>query len=612
MLAGLLVVMVAGAVLALAVLVGIFAPGAGQGCEALDSSGEPVGPAIGSLGEIAGSGITGAELQTVRSSPLAGSTLTAGVFGSTAYGPPWGGLQGPGVATSGGVRIDGGAPRKYLIATDPRVIALGQWVYAWPNPFGWTGAFLAADTGGRIKGRRIDFYDWRGRAYQNRWNQQTTVSDRPAAPDPSLADGGTPTPGDVGDVNTAAAQAIARQLSGQPVGFALVDDAGRMIASASPNATNRSASITKAMILIALTVEARDRSLTTEERDLVAAMIRRSDNQAANALFASVGAAAVAAVARRAGMTRFELVRRKQTPDGFILGYSRVSAVDQARLFARIEELAPARHRAFAMTELESVEGDGRFGILDAGINAAIRSKGGWRPEDDGGWTVNQAAQITVGGESYGFAVVLGRQQTFAAGATSIASIARAAFTSSATPSSDQGCDAAAPLPTGTGERIGELARRYLGRDGRRQSFPGMQPASTSLAWCAWFSTNVWRMAGVPVEVNWFSGYHYTWAKENKTLFKDLGARPRGVTPPVGAALMYGSGPRSTSTSEHVNLVDTVNPDGTFMITGGNQDTSRVTRQGPCRLTAADPARIRGPGCDPRPIYAIAAPTPAT
>ena len=75
---------------------------------------------------------------------------------------------------------------------------------------------------------------------------------------------------------------------------------------------------------------------------------------------------------------------------------------------------------------------------------------------------------------------------------------------------------------------------------------------------------------------------------------------------------MYGSGPQDTNTSQHLNLVDTVNPDGTFMITGGNQDSSRVTRQGPCRLARTNPARLSGPGCDRRPIYAIAAPGPAT
>ncbi|MDP1849735.1 MAG: serine hydrolase [Solirubrobacteraceae bacterium] len=610
---GAMLVVVVGAILALAVVVAIFAPGATQGCEALDASGEPTGPNVASLGGVAGSGVTRAELETVRSRRLAGSTLTTGAFRSTAYGPPWGGLQGLGVATAGGILIAGGAPKRYIVATDPSVIALGQWVYAWPNPFGWRGPFLAADTGGRIRGRVIDFYDWRGRAYQNRWNQQTKVSDQPLAPDAPLTDDGNPGSERSASVNAPAAQDVARQVTGQPVGFALVDDTGRVLGSVSPNATNASASITKAMVLIALTQDARGRAMTEAERDLAVAMTRRSDNRAANEMFARVGAASVNAVARRAGMTNFRLVQRKQTADGYVLGYSRVSAVDQARLFARIEELSAARHRKFAMAQLESIEGAGRFGILDAGINAVLRSKGGWRPESDGGWTVNQAAQVTIGDRTYGFAVVLGRQHTFQAGTAAIASVARAAFSGGDAGVTGESCDDAAPLlSSDTGERIGEIARRFLGEDGRRQAFSGFRPPSTRLAWCAWFSTNVWRLAGVPIELSHFSGYHYTWAERNKTLFKTLDSPPRGPTPPAGSALMYGSGPQNTSTSQHVNLVDAVNPDGTFMITGGNQDSSRVTRQGPCRLVRASPARLSGPGCDRRPIYAIAAPVPAT
>ncbi|MCA1679747.1 MAG: hypothetical protein LC777_12760, partial [Actinobacteria bacterium] len=134
-----------------------------------------------------------------------------------------------------------------------------------------------------------DFYDWRGRAYQNRWNQQTKVSDQPLAPDAPLTDDGNPGSGRPASVNAPAAQDVARQVTGQPVGFALVDDTGRVLGSVSPNATNASASITKAMVLIALTQDARDRELTGVERELAVAMIRRSDNRAANALFARWG-----------------------------------------------------------------------------------------------------------------------------------------------------------------------------------------------------------------------------------------------------------------------------------------------------------------------------------
>ena len=68
---------------------------------------------------------------------------------------------------------------------------------------------------------------------------------------------------------------------------------------------------------------------------------------------------------------------------------------------------------------------------------------------------------------------------------------------------------------------------------------------------------------------------------------------------------MYGTNSRA---SGHINLVDRVLADGSFMVTGGNQDGHRVTRYGPCRLQRVDPARLAGPGCDRRPIYGIAMP----
>jgi 3D (Asp-Asp-Asp) domain-containing protein len=313
----------------------------------------------GSLGGVAGTGLTPAQLRTVRTHPLGGERVVPGVFDSTAYGPPWGGLQGEGEATAGGVVINGGAPRYYMIAVDPTLVALGSLVYAWPNPFGWKGPFLAADTGGWILGRRVDFYDWRGRATQLRWGRkQVTISARPIKP---------------------------------------------------------------------------------------------------------------------------------------------------------------------------------------------------------GGPDVTAVAPVAA-------------------------------------------CDtlaASGPL----GRRIGVIARAHLGAG---PSIAGFEPPSISVAWCAWFATNVWREAGVPIVTSAASFWPYTWAEPRGLLFKKVGERPRSVTPPAGAALMYGSGPSSTVTSAHVNLVDAVLDDGSFMVTGGNQDTSRVTRYGPCRLSRTDPAYLSGPGCDSRPIYGIA------
>jgi 3D (Asp-Asp-Asp) domain-containing protein len=93
-----------------------------------------------------------------------------GGFVSTSYGPPWGGIQGTGV-TRTGVNLKN-SPHIYGIAVDPSVLSLGQKYKVWPNPFGYRGAFKAFDTGGAIKGNRIDFYDWRGRQAQLGWGRR--------------------------------------------------------------------------------------------------------------------------------------------------------------------------------------------------------------------------------------------------------------------------------------------------------------------------------------------------------------------------------------------------------------------------------------------------------
>jgi TP901 family phage tail tape measure protein len=100
----------------------------------------------------------------------AGGVVQAGRYQSTAYGPPWGGIQGGG-RTATGVDLHS-SPHLYGVAVDPRRIPLGSSLYAWPNPFGYGGAFRAFDTGGAIKGNRLDFYDWRGRAAQNHWGRR--------------------------------------------------------------------------------------------------------------------------------------------------------------------------------------------------------------------------------------------------------------------------------------------------------------------------------------------------------------------------------------------------------------------------------------------------------
>ncbi|RKQ92971.1 3D (Asp-Asp-Asp) domain-containing protein [Solirubrobacter pauli] len=177
-----LLVVVLGIVLLLA--------GAAQQCDSPPTTNSTIDLAVpGTLGGVAGTGLTRAQVDGVRNdSPYAGRRVTPGEYLATSYGPPWGGIQGAGLATSGGLRIGGGAPRWYQVAVDPQLISHGTLVYLWPNPFSWTGPFLAADTGGAIRGRRIDFYDWRGRLAQYAWgHRHTAVSEWPRADEPDEA-----------------------------------------------------------------------------------------------------------------------------------------------------------------------------------------------------------------------------------------------------------------------------------------------------------------------------------------------------------------------------------------------------------------------------------------
>jgi 3D (Asp-Asp-Asp) domain-containing protein len=127
------------------------------------------------------------------------ATLTAGVpagsggWKATAYGPPWGGIQGDGV-TATGLDLTAGQPA-YEIAVDPTVIPLGSFEHVAPNPFGTRHAFYAGDTGSAILGKHVDIYDWQGRDAQDSWGvRRVTVTPAPNPGTGNLLDEITPPP----------------------------------------------------------------------------------------------------------------------------------------------------------------------------------------------------------------------------------------------------------------------------------------------------------------------------------------------------------------------------------------------------------------------------------
>ena len=166
------------------------------------------------------------------------------------------------------------------------------------------------------------------------------------------------------------ARRFARSRQGA-VAFAVLDDQHR------PRGLRRtaafpSASVSKAMLLVAVLRRANGRRLSSGDRALLKPMITLSDNDAASALYAQVGGDGLRNVAQAAGMHRF-------TDVGHWAG-ARITAADQARLFLRIDRLVPRAHRRYARKLLSSITKGQRWGIAPVARRKKLKAffKGGW------------------------------------------------------------------------------------------------------------------------------------------------------------------------------------------------------------------------------------------
>jgi Beta-lactamase enzyme family len=134
-----------------------------------------------------------------------------------------------------------------------------------------------------------------------------------------------------------------------------------------------SASVLKAMLLVAYLrqPDVRGRPLAKADRDLLAPMIRWSDNVAATRVRDIVGNGGLVRLAHRVGMRAF-------TPAA-IWGLSRIDAADQTLFFLHIERYVPRRHRATALRLLSSIVPSQRWGIGQVRpAGWALYFKGGW------------------------------------------------------------------------------------------------------------------------------------------------------------------------------------------------------------------------------------------
>jgi Beta-lactamase enzyme family len=162
-----------------------------------------------------------------------------------------------------------------------------------------------------------------------------------------------------------------------------------------------SASLVKAMILVAYLRElaAQDREPTDLEVARMDQMIRVSDNFSATQLYGQVGPDALDQVASDAGMRGFATRA--------FWGNCLVTAADQARFFIALDRLLPAAHREYGLELLASVASFHGWGIPQAARPAwRVFFKGGWRPDDDEGEIVHQAALLERGAQRVAIAVL--------------------------------------------------------------------------------------------------------------------------------------------------------------------------------------------------------------
>jgi len=139
--------------------------------------------------------------------------------------------------------------------------------------------------------------------------------------------------------------------------FAVVDSQGHL-SGVRLHEHFQTASVVKVMMLVAYLqmLDAHHRGLNGGDTSLLYPMIHVSDNDAASAVLAIVGGAAVARVARESGMTDY-------APAVGWWAFTQTSAADQARFFFSLERLIPRQFYSYARGLLAGIEPSQSWGI---------------------------------------------------------------------------------------------------------------------------------------------------------------------------------------------------------------------------------------------------------
>ncbi|MGI5395853.1 serine hydrolase [Streptomyces sp. CA-251251] len=218
---------------------------------------------------------------------------------------------------------------------------------------------------------------------------------------------------------------------GAEVSVAVLDPASGASASYG-SGLYETASIVKVDILAVLLFRAQDagRAPTAEEEAHAVAMIERSDNDSASALWRAIGAAG----GLDAGNARFGLSRTRGG-DGPLWGLTQTTAADQVALLRQVfvadgSELSEAS-RAYVGGLMGRITEGQRWGVSAAADTAGGSGwalKNGWlRRGTTGLWVVNSIGRVTTGGRDRLVAVLSRGSASRAEGIALTEAAARAA-----------------------------------------------------------------------------------------------------------------------------------------------------------------------------------------
>jgi hypothetical protein len=230
---------------------------------------------------------------------------------------------------------------------------------------------------------------------------------------------------------TAALAPVRRDQTGS-LAVGITDLSTGVTASYHPRELFHTASIVKADILATVLLQAQRQhaGLSPAEQQLATAMIEESDNDAASALWNTIGAAPGLAAADRVLGLRYT-----EPGPGGLWGLTATTVTDQLRLLAALTSrhsplTAVARH--YELTLMRSVADGQNWGVTaaaDPGSRPAV--KNGWLPDaSSGGWVINSIGVLRHDGQRLLVAVLSSGQPTQAAGISQVQAAARAAAAS--------------------------------------------------------------------------------------------------------------------------------------------------------------------------------------